>query len=212
MYDKGVHVEKILALGRWASASTFEKYYKRAKRLGTFSVAQTLVGETTPAPQARKDSGVAQPGPSQGPSQGPKFVSPSPSIKEGDRVKLLKDSRGVNTSRPIPEAQAGHNKLNCHCWACNSKDARMIHCKSCNIHLHRHHFGESPADHHLAETEFLNEGWQCERCQSISSWSTYNLKTRQKSTEKKLRENKLWHVGSLDKHQMKMVETIMQDD
>jgi hypothetical protein len=110
-----------------------------------------------------------------------------------------KNTKEVNTSRPIPEATEGHNDPD-------------YHCKNCNIHLHRHHFGDSPSDHKLAEAAFLNEGWQCEACDAIASWSTYNIKAAKKTTEQRLRGNMLWHVGSLNKEQIPMVETIMAGD
>lgn len=211
MFDKGVHVEKILALGRWASASTFEKYYKRAKKMGTFSVAQDLIGESS-ANMAPTEHPQTVHTTNMGGNQLDESTAcqPSEPFKEGSQSR---DSKGVNTVRPIPEAKEGHNNANCHCWSCNAKDARMIHCKICNIHLHRHHFGDSAADHRLAEAEFLQEGWQCESCcDSITSWSTYNLRTKKKSTEQRLRDHKLWHVGSLNREQMRIAESIMKED
>ena len=79
----------------------------------------------------------------------------------------------------------------------------------CNLHLHRSHFGSSPADHNLAEADFKHHGWKCEHCEEATSWSTFNVSTTDKKKETELRNNALWHVGSLSKEKKEEAEKIM---
>ena len=205
MHDKGVQLEMICQLGRWASASTFEKYYKRAKQLHTFSVAETVVQGMGLAARGGepRDAGAM--------TRVEDHQEDTPNPNEG--VSIFKtvqmNARGLNITRPIPEAGKGHNCEDHHCWTCNAADARMIHCSLCNLHLHRSHFGSSPADHQLAESDFKHHGWKCENCEEATSWSTFNVSTTDKKKETELRNNALWHVGSLSKEKKEEAEKIM---
>jgi len=219
MYEAGLTLEAICELGRWAHASTFEMYYKRHKRPSTFAAATALVGgwgqsyndaaahqtkdgweDTDKSVEQRleKDPSIA------GFSDGKDMVHFTMDM-EG-----CMDANGVNTSKPIPEAMEGGNTVGRHCWSCNRPDARMIHCDNCNKHLHRFHFGEDKSEHELAEANFLQQGWTCEECEVTTSWSSYNIKTRDKAKARTLRSHSLWRVGSLGQSQKETIEDIMK--
>jgi hypothetical protein len=218
MYEAGLELEVICELGRWAHASTFEKYYKRHKRPSTFAAATALVGgwgqsyrNEPPSPFVHltgvEIEGSGEPGAQDFSLTGD--GKEKPDFTEPTKVKCM-DPNGVNTSRPVPEATEGGNAMSRHCWSCNRLDARMIHCDNCNKHLHRSHFGDNKSEHALAEANFLQQGWTCEECEVATSWSSYNIKTTDTAKIRALREHSLWRVGSLGKRQKETVEDMMK--
>ena len=218
LFDQGATLEMICELGRWAQASTFEKYYKRHKRPSTFGAGSLLVRDTNPSlhqgAQLNTDADQLDWGVT---AEVDDMKAHQVSHEEvcGDSAwKTHTNRTGLNTSKPIPEAVEGGNQNLYHCWACNKKDARMIHCINCNKHLHRSHFGDTKSEHELAETTFLHEGWTCKECEDdtavYTSWSSYNIRTFDDKKKNELRKQKLWHVGSLSKNQKVILEKIMK--
>ena len=86
----------------------------------------------------------------------------------------------------------------------------MIHCKICNVHLHRSHFGSSKADADLAEAEFKDKGWICgDGCVKAMSWSTFNVVTDDKERKQTLKSSKLWCRGALTRQEMENFVNVM---
>ena len=187
MRDEGASVDDILRLGRWSSSSVFNTFYNRAKgiqagKLGALAVSRRPV-DLPPDTNAHKRLASAPSTPQK----------PASQRKRNSSISV----KGVNMSRPIPEAYLDGNNALRHCFACNKADSRMIHCSVCNVHLHREHFGDCSDDYVQAETLFYKDGFTClEGCPVVTSWSSWNL-AADSPFKSALEIEKLWRVGGI---------------